>query len=89
MILLSFGGKNSYTEIFQITDGTANPDAIGFTGDCIAHSFDDALWALPFDVPEVLQSTGSLGSGADVNMYMIVDVDNVVWYYFILYVCSL
>tara|TARA_Y100000592_G_scaffold10226_1_gene14471 strand:+ start:585 stop:2069 length:1485 start_codon:yes stop_codon:yes gene_type:complete len=62
-----------YTEIFQITDGTANPDAIGFTGDCFPHSFDDAYWALPFDVPEVLQSTGSLGSGADVNMYMIVD----------------
>lgn len=62
-----------YTEIFQIQDGTANPDAIGFTGDCIAHSFDDALWALPFNVAEVLQANGSLGSAADTNMYMIVD----------------
>lgn len=60
-----------YTEFIVTTDGTGNPDYIGFDGVVAPHNFDSGLFALPFDASTVLSGSDSLGSGADTNMYTI------------------
>jgi hypothetical protein len=66
-----------YTELFPIAIGGAQPNSFGFNGTVVNHSFDSALWALPFDKSEVLDATGGAGLAADTNMLLIVqDLDN-------------